>query len=170
MGDEFYTRPILCVRDVGASMTYYCEKLGFAKKWDFPADKPIIAQVGRNGLDIILDSESTIPRASVPSVLSMSLHKPEKLWALYRELKDRGAKDLRRSLRGRLGKGLVSARCRGSRWKRPGRVCGGAGLGQRGPDSNGNAHGCATAADPFFTRLTCRVESPKDGASCPVGL
>ncbi len=91
MGDEFYTRPILCVRDVGASMTYYCEKLGFAKNWEFPVDKPIIAQVGRNGLEIILDSESTIPRASAPSVLSMTLHASDKLGALYRELKDRGA-------------------------------------------------------------------------------
>ena len=92
MGDEFYMRPILGVHDVGASTAYYCAKLGFAKHWEFPADEPIIAQVGRNGLDIILDFESALPRASVPSVLSMSLHEPDKLGALYREFKDRGAK------------------------------------------------------------------------------
>ena len=92
MGDEFYMRPVLCVRDVEASIAYYCEQLGFVKNWDFPADKPIIAQVSRNGLDVILDSASVIPRASPPTVLSMTLHQPQQLGALYQELNDRGAK------------------------------------------------------------------------------
>ena len=92
MSDEFYMRPMFCVRDVGASIAYYCEKLGFEKSWDHGGEKPIIAQVGRNGLDIILDSASAIPRAATPTVLSMSLHEPEKLGALHRELLGRGAK------------------------------------------------------------------------------
>ncbi len=92
MSDEFYTRPILCVRDVGASIAYYREKLGFEKVWDHGGEKPIIAQVDRNGLNIILDSASVIPRAATPTVLSMSLHEPEKLGALHRELQERGAK------------------------------------------------------------------------------
>ncbi len=93
MGDreEFYMRPILCVRDVPASTRYFCEKLGFDRSWAFPDDSPIIAQVGRNGLDLILDSESSIPRAATPSVLSMSLHDPASLGALYRDFSSRGA-------------------------------------------------------------------------------
>ncbi len=92
MREEFYTRPILCVRDVGASIAYYCEKLGFEKSWEFGDEKPFIAQVSRKGLDVILDSGSTIPRPARPSVLSMTLHEAEKLGALWRELEARGAK------------------------------------------------------------------------------
>ena len=92
MGDAFYTRPIFCVRDVATSIAYYCETLGFRKDWESGDDPPAIAQVSRDGLDIILDCRSVIPRAAVPSVLSMSLHAPKDLDALHRELRDRGAK------------------------------------------------------------------------------
>lgn len=89
--DEFYLRPILCVGDVPASVEYFCEKLGFERSWQSPEDEPIIAQVGRNGLDLILDSKSSIPRARTPSVLSMSLHDADALGLLYEELSSRGA-------------------------------------------------------------------------------
>lgn len=92
MREEFYTRPILAVQDVTASINYYCEKLGFTKVWSSPDEAPIIAQVDRNGMGIILDSASVIPRASNPSVLSMTLHQADQLGALYRELKNNGAK------------------------------------------------------------------------------
>lgn len=59
--DEFYTRPMFHVQDVGLSIAYYCEKLGFTKSWEFA----VIAQVGRDGLDLILDAGSDIPRAAV---------------------------------------------------------------------------------------------------------
>jgi catechol 2,3-dioxygenase-like lactoylglutathione lyase family enzyme len=87
--DDFYTRPILSVRDVRSSIAYYCDKLGFEKSWDSGDETLVIAQVGRNGLDIILDAESVIPRAAVPSVLSMSVSDLE---ALHKELQDREAK------------------------------------------------------------------------------
>ena len=89
--DEFYVRPILSVRDLAASTQYFCEKLGFGRDWEFPDDDPIIAQVGRNGLDLILDSKSSIPRARNPSVLSMSLHDAGALGTLYQEFSSRGA-------------------------------------------------------------------------------
>ncbi len=83
--DEFYTRPMFHVREVGTSIAYYCEKLGFTKSWEFN----VIAQVGRNGLDIILDAGSDIPRAAVPSVISMSVGD---LDGLHQDLEKRGAK------------------------------------------------------------------------------
>jgi len=89
---EFWIRPIFCVRDVASSIDYYVEKLGFQKGWVHGGDKPIVAQVGRNEIDIILDSASAMPRPAMPSVLTFSLREPEKLGALYRDLKDRGAK------------------------------------------------------------------------------
>ncbi|MEM7411964.1 MAG: VOC family protein [Myxococcota bacterium] len=90
--DEFYLRPILCVRDVTASADYFCEKLGFERRWQSPEDQPVIAQVSRRGLDLILDSGSSIPRAGRPSVLSLSLHDEAGLGALYEECERRGAR------------------------------------------------------------------------------
>ena len=87
--DEFYTRPVFCVRDVASSIDYYCDKLGFTKGWAFGGDKPTIAQVGRDGLDVILDAGSAIPRAAVPSVVSMSVGD---LAALHKDLQKRGAR------------------------------------------------------------------------------
>jgi len=92
MTEEFWTRPILCVRDVESSVAYYCEKLGFSKRWEHGGDRLIIAEVGRSGVDVILDCGSVIRRPATPSVLSLSLHKPETLGELFRELKERGAK------------------------------------------------------------------------------
>ena len=91
MADEFYTRPVLRVSDVSSSISYYCEKLGFERSWSFPDSQPIIAQVGRNGLDVILDSQSSIPRPSSPSVLAMTLHEAQNIGALYREFEARDA-------------------------------------------------------------------------------
>ena len=92
MAEEFYTRTIFKVSDVDASVTYYRDRLGFELAWSFPEESPIIAQVGRNGLDLILDSASAIPRASGSSVVAMTLHAPEKLGALYEEYTSKGAR------------------------------------------------------------------------------
>ena len=92
MSDEFYARPMFRVRDVERAVAYYCESLGFARSWDSGEARPVMAQVGRNGLDVILASRDVTPRAGVPSVLCLSLHEPGNLEALQRELEDRGAR------------------------------------------------------------------------------
>ena len=46
--------------------------------------------MGRNDIEIILDSGSVIPKPAVPSVLTATLHSG-RLGPLYRELRDRGA-------------------------------------------------------------------------------
>lgn len=92
MSDEFYARPMFRVRDVELSITYYCRKLGFTTSWKSGDDNPIIAQVSRNGLDVILASGEVTPSAGLPSVLSLSLHQPGNLEALHREFVDRGAR------------------------------------------------------------------------------
>jgi predicted lactoylglutathione lyase len=94
MGDQFWVRPILRVRDVESSVAYYCEKLGFRKGWQHGEGKLICAQVGNDVLDIILDRASVMPKPEGPSVLTFSLGEPEQLGALYRDLQDRGAKIL----------------------------------------------------------------------------
>ena len=91
---EFFTRPVLAVADVGASIAYYCEKLGFEKAWDWEEEgRPRIAEVGRRGVEVILeDGTSAVPRSSGPVVLSLTLHDEEALGALRDELRERGAK------------------------------------------------------------------------------
>lgn len=92
MAEEFRTRPILRVRDVAESVAYYCEALGFEKHWEHGEGQLTVAEVGRDGLDIILDSDSVLPKPSGSSVLSIVFDKPEALGKIYRDLKDRGAK------------------------------------------------------------------------------
>jgi len=92
MADEFFTRPLLFVQNGRASVAYYCEKLGFSKDWEHGGEKVIIAQVSRDGINIILDATSVLPKAGRPSVLSVSLEDPKKLQALYREFLDKGVK------------------------------------------------------------------------------
>jgi predicted lactoylglutathione lyase len=92
MSEEFFSRPIFRVRDVAASLDYYCEKLGFTVEWSHGKEAPIVAQVEREGITIILDSGSVMPKPAATSVLSMSMHQPEKLGELHRELERRGAK------------------------------------------------------------------------------
>jgi uncharacterized glyoxalase superfamily protein PhnB len=91
-GEAHFVRPLFRVRDVAASLAYYGEKLGCTKRWEHGEGKPIIAEVERDGLAIILDSESVLPRPSGPSVVTLSLARPESLGDLHRELVGRGAK------------------------------------------------------------------------------
>jgi hypothetical protein len=63
-------------------------KLGCRKRWDHGADGPIIAEVERGDLSVILDSESVVPKPAGRSVLTLSI---ENLSELHRELVGRGA-------------------------------------------------------------------------------
>jgi hypothetical protein len=91
--EQFFVRPILQVRDVAASIPYYCDKLGFAKRWEH-GDPLIIAGIERAELSLILDSASAIPRPATPSVITVTLHRPETLGDLHRDLAARGARIL----------------------------------------------------------------------------
>jgi hypothetical protein len=89
---ELWMRPVLCVRDLAASLAYYCERLGFEKRWVHGPDNLIIAGIERGEIELILDAGSVLPRPAAPSVLSLTLHRPETLGDLHRELVGRGAK------------------------------------------------------------------------------
>jgi catechol 2,3-dioxygenase-like lactoylglutathione lyase family enzyme len=88
MSDKYFIRPVFRVRDVAASVAYYCERLGCRKRWDHGADGPIIAEVERGDLSVILDSGSVVPKPAGPSVLTLSV---ENLSELHRDLVGRGA-------------------------------------------------------------------------------
>ena len=93
MSEKFFVRPVLCVRSVEASMAYYCEKLGFSKNWEHGGkDGLIIAEVGRDEITVILDCGSALSRPAAPSVLSVSVDKPETFGELHREFEEREAR------------------------------------------------------------------------------
>jgi catechol 2,3-dioxygenase-like lactoylglutathione lyase family enzyme len=89
--EEFWMRPVLAVRDVEASVAYYADQLGFARAWAHGDDGWTIAAVERQGLQLILDGGTDLPRLGSPSVLSLTLHAHEGLAALHREFAARGA-------------------------------------------------------------------------------
>ena len=91
----FWARPVFRVSDLAASLAYYCEKLGFKTDWDEGGSDSAIAQVSRDGLSLILDRKTYFPKASLPSVLSLTLNDaPSRpaLDALHGELVEKGAK------------------------------------------------------------------------------
>lgn len=89
MSDKYFIRPVFRVRDVAASISYYCEKLGCTKRWEHGEDGPIIAEVERGDLSVILDSGSVVPKPAGGSVVTLSV---EDLGQLHRELAGRGAR------------------------------------------------------------------------------
>lgn len=88
MSDKYFVRPVFRVRDVAASVVYYRDRLGCNKRWEHGADGPIIAEVERGDLSVILDSASVVPKPPGPSVLTLSI---DNLMELHRELVGRGA-------------------------------------------------------------------------------
>jgi predicted enzyme related to lactoylglutathione lyase len=88
MSDKYFVRPVFRVRNVAASVAYYCEKLGCTKRWDHGEPEPIIAEVERGDLSVILDAASVVPKPAGPSVVTLSI---DNLSELHRELVARGA-------------------------------------------------------------------------------
>jgi hypothetical protein len=95
MPAKLWARPVIRVDDVAASISYYCDKLGFAEDWNDGGDDSPVAQVSRNGVALILDKRTYFVKAGSPSVVSLTLndlpHRPS-LDALHRELLVAGAK------------------------------------------------------------------------------
>jgi uncharacterized glyoxalase superfamily protein PhnB len=92
---EFWTRPLLRVRNLQDSLRYYRDRLGFVDDWiDGTSSPPTCAQVSRNGVTVILDERAYFPKAALPSVLSVTLNdavEAPALDALHRELLASGA-------------------------------------------------------------------------------
>jgi catechol 2,3-dioxygenase-like lactoylglutathione lyase family enzyme len=52
---DWFARPILCVRDVEASLRFYVDQLGFTSPWRYDEDgRAHVAQVDRQGCALIL--------------------------------------------------------------------------------------------------------------------
>ena len=54
---DWFTRPVLHVKDVEASLRFYCNQLGFTSPWRYDEDGTArVAQVDRQGCALILAS------------------------------------------------------------------------------------------------------------------
>ena len=52
---DWFARPVLHVTDVGASLRFYVDRLGFTSPWRYDEDgSPRVAQVDRQGCALIL--------------------------------------------------------------------------------------------------------------------
>lgn len=81
----WYTRPVLFVADIGRSIRFYTEGLGFRKAWHEADGKGNVCQVERRGCEIILcEHSSRVDRAR----LFVSLTR-EAIAELRREIADR---------------------------------------------------------------------------------
>ena len=55
---EWFSRPVLCVSDLDASVDFYVGQLGFTQPWRHEEDgKALVAQVERQGCALILSSQ-----------------------------------------------------------------------------------------------------------------
>lgn len=55
---DWFARPVLHVTDVAASLRFYVDQLGFTTPWQHAEDgTPVVAQVERQGLALILSSQ-----------------------------------------------------------------------------------------------------------------
>jgi catechol 2,3-dioxygenase-like lactoylglutathione lyase family enzyme len=55
--DNWYARPVLFVTDLGRSLEFYLERLGFVKKWHEADGKGTVCQVDHGDCEIILSQE-----------------------------------------------------------------------------------------------------------------
>src|SRR5580692_11008147 len=91
---DWFARPVLCVRDVEASLLFYVDRLGFTSPWRYDAGgRAHVAQVDRQGCALIL--ADTWPEKIGKGLMFISLNvEPETqvaaLDALRAELEAKG--------------------------------------------------------------------------------
>ena len=85
---EWYARPVLFVSDVGRSIEFYVDRLGFSPGWRHEEQgKPLVAQVERKGCELILTSQW--PRKVGGALIFVSLEQ-DVLHALRADLESKG--------------------------------------------------------------------------------
>jgi catechol 2,3-dioxygenase-like lactoylglutathione lyase family enzyme len=83
---DWFARPILHVKDVEASLRFYCDQLGFTSPWRYDeGGKARVAQVDRQGCALIL--ASTWPEKTDKGLIFISLNvEPQKVEPPTREI------------------------------------------------------------------------------------
>ena len=69
---QWYSRPVLFVRDLDGASRFYVEQLGFSEAWRHSEDdRPLVAQVERSGCELILSCQW--PEKAGPGLIFVSL-------------------------------------------------------------------------------------------------
>jgi catechol 2,3-dioxygenase-like lactoylglutathione lyase family enzyme len=85
---EWFARPVLFVTDVGRSVDFYVNQLGFTRAWCYEEDgKAYVAQVDRQGCELILSSQWPKKVGSALMFISLDV---DVLHALRAELEGKG--------------------------------------------------------------------------------
>ncbi len=82
MNIEWFARAVLFVADMHRSLDFYVSQLGFAEAWRYGdhADKPVVAQVERQGCALILSSQWSQKVSNAVTFVSLNIEvPPEKL-------------------------------------------------------------------------------------------
>jgi uncharacterized glyoxalase superfamily protein PhnB len=87
---EWFARPVLFVADVGRSVDFYVNQLGFTRAWSYDEKgKPLVAQVDRQGCALILSSQWPGKVGNALMFISLDV---DVLDALRAELEGKGVK------------------------------------------------------------------------------
>jgi catechol 2,3-dioxygenase-like lactoylglutathione lyase family enzyme len=83
---NWYTRPVVRVRDTSRALEFYGAKLGFKEDWRHVDEGVSIVQVSRQGCELILSDQW--PQEAGGEVLFISLDEPD-FQAMRREFAER---------------------------------------------------------------------------------
>ena len=85
---EWFARPVLFVADIGRSVDFYVDQLGFIQSWRYEEEgKAYVAQVERQGCELILSSQWPEKVGSALMFISLDV---DALRALRVELEGKG--------------------------------------------------------------------------------
>lgn len=88
MSSNWYARLVLFAADIDRTVSFYVDKLGFTENWRFDQDgKPYVAQVGRNGCELIFSTQW--PAKNGTGMIFLSLD-PDVLDAARKDMEARG--------------------------------------------------------------------------------
>lgn len=85
---RWYSRPVLFVTDIDRASGFYVQQLGFVEAWRHVEDlRPIVAQVERDGCELILSSQA--PEKAGRALIFLSLD-PADIPGLRESLREQG--------------------------------------------------------------------------------
>lgn len=89
MSKAWYSRPVLFVADIDSTVSFYVGKLGFKEDWRFDeGGTPFVAQVGRDGCELIFSTQWPDKSGTGMMFLSLDL---DVLEAARKDMEARGA-------------------------------------------------------------------------------
>lgn len=88
MSGDWYTRPVLAVRNTPMALEFYALKLGFSEDWRYEEESRLrVVQVSRQGCELILSDQW--PEEAGRGLIFVSLEPPE-FSSVRQELNERG--------------------------------------------------------------------------------